>query len=170
MTLTPCELSHEQRRNKIDLLKRLLKRLQRKLRDLEGHQARKGRPPSKEIDSAMRMKAEGHSNREIYVALGKTTSAEQRTLREAMRQRKNRQRRHKQPTAGASIKHEPTATGSTKSELMEPWKSIVKLLGARHHEVAVSQLKVRRRQPQRRQQKTARRIVTPTKEPDICTV
>jgi hypothetical protein len=52
-----------------------------------------GRPKSSDVTTALQLKAEGKSNKEIYRLLGKTTQPEQHSLREAMRQRKIRERR-----------------------------------------------------------------------------
>jgi hypothetical protein len=53
---------------------------------------RRGRPPRKDVDAAMRMQAGGATRTEVYRQLGKSTPSEQRALREAIRQRRRRAR------------------------------------------------------------------------------
>src|SRR5690242_11206814 len=58
-----------------------------------------GRPRRQDIDEAMRMTAEGLSPKEIYRRLNRTSRDEQCALREAMRQRRRRQRLLERKTA-----------------------------------------------------------------------
>ena len=53
----------------------------------------RGRQPSYEVTTALKLENEGQSRKDIYVFLGKTTRLEQHALSEAMRQRKFRQKR-----------------------------------------------------------------------------
>ena len=53
----------------------------------------RGRKPSEEVTVALKLDSEGVSRKDIYRQLGKTTPPEKHALREAMRQRKFRQKR-----------------------------------------------------------------------------